>query len=148
MGPSIARCARGLRVRRRVAVASLILLSVSAAHGRDTEQDGYAKHQPQAGRHGVPGVPQRGEQSGHVIFMDHSTTGDGLITALLVLTVMVESGRPLSELRAMHRVPQVLENMRQHDAVPRLGDALVRSDVRRFDIQLERVTDDLRVLRK
>jgi phosphoglucosamine mutase len=52
-----------------------------------------------------------GEQSGHVIFMDHSTTGDGLITALLVLNHMVESQKPLSELRAMIRVPQVLENV-------------------------------------
>jgi phosphoglucosamine mutase len=59
-----------------------------------------------------------GEQSGHVIFMDHSTTGDGLITALLVLTVMVESGRPLSELRAMHRVPQVLENIKVSERRP------------------------------
>jgi phosphoglucosamine mutase len=53
-----------------------------------------------------------GEQSGHVIFMDHSTTGDGIITALMVLTLMVEKQRPLSELRAMHRVPQVMENVR------------------------------------
>jgi phosphoglucosamine mutase len=52
-----------------------------------------------------------GEQSGHVIFMDHSTTGDGLITALLLLTCMAESGVALSELRAMTRVPQVLENV-------------------------------------
>jgi phosphoglucosamine mutase len=59
-----------------------------------------------------------GEQSGHVIFMDHSTTGDGLITALLVLTVMVETGRPLSELRAMHRVPQILENVKVRERRP------------------------------
>ena len=59
-----------------------------------------------------------GEQSGHVIFMDHSTTGDGLITALMVLTIMVETGRPLSELRAMRRVPQVLENVRVRERVP------------------------------
>jgi phosphoglucosamine mutase len=59
-----------------------------------------------------------GEQSGHVIFMDHSTTGDGLITALMVLTVMAETGLPLSELRAMRRVPQVLENVRVRERVP------------------------------
>jgi phosphoglucosamine mutase len=62
-----------------------------------------------------------GEQSGHVIFMDHSTTGDGLITALLVLTTMAETGRPLSELRAMHRVPQVLENVKVRERRP-LGE--------------------------
>jgi phosphoglucosamine mutase len=62
-----------------------------------------------------------GEQSGHVIFMDHSTTGDGLITALLVMTDMVERGKPLSELRVMRRVPQVLENVRVSRRVP-LGE--------------------------
>src|SRR5258708_7609178 len=59
-----------------------------------------------------------GEQSGHVIFMDHSTTGDGLISALMVLAMLAESGRPLSELRAMHRVPQVLENVRVIKRIP------------------------------
>jgi phosphoglucosamine mutase len=59
-----------------------------------------------------------GEQSGHVIFMDHSTTGDGLITALLVMSHMIERGKPLSELRMMRRVPQVLENVRVSRRVP------------------------------
>ena len=40
-----------------------------------------------------------GEQSGHLIFRDHGTTGDGLLAALQVLRIMTESGRPLSELR-------------------------------------------------
>jgi phosphoglucosamine mutase len=54
-----------------------------------------------------------GEQSGHVVFLEHNTTGDGLITALSVLALMVESGRPLSELRqVMQRFPQVLVNLR------------------------------------
>jgi phosphoglucosamine mutase len=53
-----------------------------------------------------------GEQSGHLIFLDHATTGDGIVAALQVLAIMVEEGRPLSELAsaAMHRVPQILEN--------------------------------------
>jgi phosphoglucosamine mutase len=59
-----------------------------------------------------------GEQSGHVICMDYSTTGDGLITALLVLTIMAESGKPLSELRAMRRVPQTMENIRVSKRTP------------------------------
>src|SRR5580693_3427328 len=59
-----------------------------------------------------------GEQSGHVIFMDHSTTGDGLISALLVLAHLVDSGRTLGELRAMRRVPQVLENVRVKNRMP------------------------------
>ncbi len=59
-----------------------------------------------------------GEQSGHVIFMDHSTTGDGLITALLMLSHMAESNRPLSELRVMKRMPQVLQNVRVRERIP------------------------------
>ncbi|MDI1447587.1 phosphoglucosamine mutase [Polyangium sp. 6x1] len=53
-----------------------------------------------------------GEQSGHLIFLDHATTGDGIVAALQVLAIMLESGKPLSELasKAMQRVPQVLEN--------------------------------------
>lgn len=53
-----------------------------------------------------------GEQSGHLIFLDHATTGDGIVAALQVLAIMIESGKPLSELAsaAMQRVPQVLEN--------------------------------------
>jgi phosphoglucosamine mutase len=53
-----------------------------------------------------------GEQSGHLIFLDHATTGDGIVAALQVLAIMIEEGRPLSELAsaAMQRVPQVLHN--------------------------------------
>ncbi len=54
-----------------------------------------------------------GEQSGHIVFLDHNTTGDGLITALALLALLVEKGRPLSELRhVMQRYPQVLINVR------------------------------------
>jgi phosphoglucosamine mutase len=54
-----------------------------------------------------------GEQSGHLIFLDHASTGDGIVAALQVLAIMVGTGRPLSELasEAMQRVPQVLENV-------------------------------------
>jgi phosphoglucosamine mutase len=53
-----------------------------------------------------------GEQSGHVIFLDHSTTGDGLITALQLLSVMREMDRPLSQLsKVMNVYPQVLNNV-------------------------------------
>ncbi|MFO0757621.1 MAG: phosphoglucosamine mutase, partial [Byssovorax sp.] len=53
-----------------------------------------------------------GEQSGHLIFLDHATTGDGIVAALQVLAIMIEEGKPLSELwqGAMQRVPQVLHN--------------------------------------
>ena len=54
-----------------------------------------------------------GEQSGHLIFRDHGTTGDGLIAALQVLRIMTESGRPLSELRnCLKKYPQAQRNLR------------------------------------
>jgi phosphoglucosamine mutase len=57
------------------------------------------------------GLSLGGEQSGHIIFLDHATTGDGIVAALRVLSVMVAEQRPLSELaRAMIRYPQVLLN--------------------------------------
>jgi phosphoglucosamine mutase len=60
-----------------------------------------------------------GEQSGHLVFLDHGTTGDGVLAALQLLAVMVESGKPLSELaRAMTPVPQVLHNVRVRERVP------------------------------
>jgi phosphoglucosamine mutase len=54
-----------------------------------------------------------GEQSGHLIFLDHASTGDGVVGALQVLALMVRTGKPLSELAraAIERVPQVLENV-------------------------------------
>lgn len=54
-----------------------------------------------------------GEQSGHVIFMDYVTTGDGIITALHVLKLMVDKKKKLSELAAfMDEYPQVLKNFK------------------------------------
>ncbi len=54
-----------------------------------------------------------GEQSGHIIFSEHCTTGDGLVTALQLIAARVRSGRKLSELAAlMTRFPQVLVNVR------------------------------------
>jgi len=54
-----------------------------------------------------------GEQSGHVIFLDHTTTGDGIITALQVLAVMLRENKPLADLaRVMEDFPQILINLR------------------------------------
>ncbi len=54
-----------------------------------------------------------GEQSGHIILSDHSTTGDGLVAALQVLAALVERGRPASEvLHLFDPFPQVLKNVR------------------------------------
>jgi len=54
-----------------------------------------------------------GEQSGHLIFLDHITTGDGILAALQLLAIMTKRQKPLSELaRSMESYPQVLQNVR------------------------------------
>ncbi|MGH8231358.1 MAG: phosphoglucosamine mutase, partial [Steroidobacteraceae bacterium] len=73
-----------------------------------------------------------GETSGHILTLDRTTTGDGLITALQVLGIMKQTGRSLAELAAgMDRLPQVLLNVqvaRRFDptAVPAIAAALIR----------------------
>jgi phosphoglucosamine mutase len=60
-----------------------------------------------------------GEQSGHLVFLDHATTGDGIVAALRVLAVMVREGKPLSELaKCMERTPQVLVNLAVDKKIP------------------------------
>jgi phosphoglucosamine mutase len=71
-----------------------------------------------------------GEQSGHLIFLDHNTTGDALIAALKVLAIMKKTGKRLSELKKqMIQYPQVLENVfvRQKDdfnKYPKIADTI------------------------
>lgn len=72
------------------------------------------------------GLSFGGEQSGHLIFMDHSTTGDGLLTAVLVAGLLRHEHAALSELAGvMHRYPQVLKNLIVNYKRPleTLGDA-------------------------
>jgi len=79
-----------------------------------------------------------GEQSGHIIFGEHSTTGDGIVTALQVLAAMRRAGKPLSELAAgMPRFPQVLENVRveRREDLATLDE--VQSRIRQAEAALE-----------
>jgi phosphoglucosamine mutase len=64
-----------------------------------------------------------GEQSGHIILLDHATTGDGILTGLQLLDAMARRRQPLSELaQAMTRYPQVLINVKGVDK-SRMGSA-------------------------
>src|SRR5690625_1899460 len=57
-----------------------------------------------------------GEQSGHIVFLDYITTGDGMLTALQLIDIMKETGKPLSELAGeMTKFPQVLRNIKVVD---------------------------------
>src|SRR4051812_45686981 len=60
-----------------------------------------------------------GEQSGHMIFRDYTTTGDGIISALQILRIMVESGKPLSELKkCLVKYPQAQRNLKVREKRP------------------------------
>jgi len=75
-----------------------------------------------------------GEQSGHIILADHTTTGDGLIAALKVLSLLVESERPASEVcRVFTPLPQVLRNVEYKG-----GAVLDRDEIRKLIASAER----------
>jgi len=73
-----------------------------------------------------------GEQSGHIIFLDHAPTGDGLLSGLQLARILRETGRPLAELAAgVTKFPQVLVNVPVRakpplDSVPAVSDAIGR----------------------
>jgi phosphoglucosamine mutase len=79
------------------------------------------------------GASLGGEQSGHVILAGHTTTGDGIVTSLALLDVMIRSGKPLSELAAAMEVyPQTLINVRVEE--PTDAKAVVSSETVRLAV--------------
>jgi len=78
-----------------------------------------------------------GEQSGHMILLDHGTTGDGTVAALQVMGELVESGKPASELlHLFDPVPQLLKNVRYASGDP-LADERVKSAILDAERELE-----------
>jgi phosphoglucosamine mutase len=78
-----------------------------------------------------------GEQSGHIILSDYTTTGDGFVAALQVLAVVKKSGKPVSE--ACHRfepLPQILKNVRYKSGKP-LEDAKVKTAIASAEKKLD-----------
>jgi phosphoglucosamine mutase len=68
-----------------------------------------------------------GEQSGHIVLSDFTTTGDGLVSALQVLATVVTTGKPVSEVcKRFDPLPQILKNVRYSEGRP-LDDARVKS---------------------
>lgn len=84
------------------------------------------------------GASLGGEQSGHIIFLDENTTGDGLLSALHLLEVMVETGKPLSELaKVMEVLPQALVNAsvpnhkkESYMEYPEIAEAIAKLDAK------------------
>jgi phosphoglucosamine mutase len=78
-----------------------------------------------------------GEQSGHMIFLEHATTGDGLLTSLKLVEVMKRTGLPLSQLaREMEKLPQLLVNIRMEDKDTILSHDLVTMALNRAETKL------------
>jgi phosphoglucosamine mutase len=77
-----------------------------------------------------------GEQSGHLVFLNHSTTGDGILTALRLLAVLVREDKPLADLAAfMENLPQVLINIQVKEkkdlkSIPKARQALAEAERR------------------
>jgi len=79
-----------------------------------------------------------GEQSGHIILADHSTTGDGLVAGLQVLAALVEAGAPASELlRLFEPLPQLLKNVRFNGGTEPLETDSVRKRIAAAEAELE-----------
>jgi phosphoglucosamine mutase len=117
----IAICARDLRDRGRLRDDTVVVTVMSNLGFRTAMADDHITVVETAvGDRNVlealesGGYSLGGEQSGHVIFSELATTGDGLLTGLQVLDVLVRDGRPFSQLAgsAMTSVPQVLRNVR------------------------------------
>ena len=107
------------------------------------KEAGITIHQTQVGDRYVmeellrTGTKLGGEQSGHIIFLDHNTTGDGLLTALHLLAVVKERKVPLSELAAqMVRLPQVLLNVKVQHKERLMQDEKVLAKVEEAELVL------------
>lgn len=78
-----------------------------------------------------------GEQSGHIIFLDYNTTGDGMLTALQLVNVIKETGRPLSELASeMEIFPQVLKNVKVVDKHEALIHPVIQEAIERVETEM------------
>lgn len=78
-----------------------------------------------------------GEQSGHIVLSDFATTGDGLIAALQVLSLLIESGKPASELlKVFTPAPQILKNVRYANGALPLENARVKEAIAEGETRL------------
>jgi phosphoglucosamine mutase len=139
----MALCATRLLKARRLPKKTLVA-TVMSNMGLEValeQAGGRLERTPVGDRYVVEEMRRRGcvfggEQSGHLVFFEHATTGDGVVAALQVLAIMVRERRPLSELRTvMSRVPQKLESLtlperRELSQMPALSKEISRVERR------------------
>jgi phosphoglucosamine mutase len=127
----LAVCALGLHEHGRLTGDTVVATVMSNLGFHHTMRDaGIAVHTTAVGdRYVLEALRERGlslggEQSGHLVFLDHATTGDGLLTGLSLLSRMAETGSTLAELASVvQRLPQTLVNVPVRDRL-----AVVESD--------------------
>ena len=108
-------------IRRGVLAKNTLVATVMSNFGLDEtlrEHDGRVLRTKVGDRYVIEAMINQdlnvgGEQSGHMIFRDYSTTGDGIVSALQVLRIMADTGKPLSELKqCLREYPQAQRNLR------------------------------------
>jgi phosphoglucosamine mutase len=137
----MALCATRLLEQKRLPKRTLVatVMSNMGLELAVTAAGGQLCRTPVGDRYVVEEMRRRGctfggEQSGHLVFFEHTTTGDGIVAALQVLAIMVREERPLSELRrVMERVPQVLESVKLPvrkplEEMPQLSREILRAE--------------------
>jgi phosphoglucosamine mutase len=147
----LAVCALGLKERGALAQDTVVATVMSNLGFHHTMRDaGIAVHTTAVGDRYVlealraRGLSLGGEQSGHLVFLDHATTGDGLLTGMALLSRMSASGASLAELASVvQRLPQTLVNVPVRDRI-----AVVESDTVAAAVNAaeEELGDDGRVL--
>ena len=135
----IALCAADLRDRGRL-VADTVVVTVMSNLGfrQAMTREGITVVETKVGDRYVleamaeGGYSLGGEQSGHIIFGELGTTGDGLLSAVVLLDLVKRSGRTLAELTgtSMTRLPQVLINVQVRQPMPDIAERLAESTAR------------------
>ncbi len=133
----MAICAKELMSRRKLKKKTLVatVMSNMGLEKTMTEMGGHLVRTKVGDRYVVEAMRNKGynfggEQSGHMVFLDHNTTGDGILAGLQILAIMIKKKKPLSELATiMDTYPQVLENVRistkiKPEQVPGFPEAL------------------------
>jgi len=118
-------------------MSNLGMIQAMAREGITVRQTGvgdrYVLEDMKAG-----GYSLGGEQSGHVIFLEHGTTGDGVLTGLMLASRVAQTGRSLADLAAvMTRLPQVLVNVPDVDKAAVDSHPAVQADVASASAELE-----------
>ena len=147
----LAVCALGLHERGRLTGDTVVATVMSNLGFHHTMRDaGIAVHTTAVGDRYVlealrtHGLSLGGEQSGHLVFLDHATTGDGLLTGLSLLSRMADTGSSLAELASVvHRLPQTLVNVPVRDRLAVVESDEVAAAVNQCEAELG---DDGRVL--